>query len=104
MNGQPDFSKQWGGELEDGNGSCSYSINPDTVPPGYGIKECAVCKTQIIYGLLEIPGNLQEYRSFCPRCFFLERFTMPMPGKKPESKYINAPGFMLYLWEFCKGE
>lgn len=95
-----DFIRGWGGDLEDENGLCNVGINPATVPPGYGIKTCSVCKTQVAFGILEIPGDLIERRSYCPRCGFLERFTMPAPGRVHTDKYVKAPGFMYYLWEF----
>jgi hypothetical protein len=75
----------------------------DELPPGMGFKKCVVCGAMVVYTIIKLPNALLEWRTFCPRCRFLERFTMPAcKGLMHTKRYENAPGFMYFYWEFIE--
>lgn len=95
-----DFYKGWGST---GDEHAPYKkLNPeDSIPENAGYKNCSSCNALVMFFVLKLPNEFLEWRTFCPRCRYLERFVIqPKAGFPHHEEYEQSAGFASIYWEF----
>jgi hypothetical protein len=97
-----DFYKGWGSIGDEHAPYRKINLN-DSVPENAGYKNCSSCNELVMYFILKLPNEFLEWRTFCPRCRYLERFVMqPRAGFPHYKEYEQSAGFASIFWEFIK--
>lgn len=75
----------------------------DILPENAGYRRCSSCNALVVFFVLKLPNEFVEWRTFCTRCRYLERFVIqPRKGFPHYEEYEKSAGFMSIFWEFIK--
>jgi|GEM_PF-6584126 hypothetical protein len=98
-----DFYEGWGSAGDEHAPYKRFDPKRDLIPKDAGYKKCSSCNMLVVFFVLRLPNNFVEWRTFCPRCRYLERFVIqPKAGFPHYEEYEKSAGFASIYWEFIK--